>query len=203
MKLYYAPGTCAIACWIALKWAGADFKTVKANYASDEFRRINPLAMVPALDLNGSRAMTQSDAILSYIAERYPSANLGPDDDIMGRFEFSETMSFLTGDFHPAFWPFFTPQRFTTDGNAAAIDKVRQASHARIDRVMVHLDRLIGDSDHVYRNRRTVADAYAYVMVRWAGRLPKTWEDYPNIARFYVRMEQDPVVVEVLRLSAA
>jgi glutathione S-transferase len=203
MKLYYAPGTCAVACWIALQWAGADFEVARADYASAEFKRVNPLAMVPALDIGGPRVMTQVDAILGYIAERYPEAGLGADDDILGRFEFSETMSFLTGDFHPAFWPFFTAQRFTTDKAPDALDKVRSASHARIDRVMQHLDQMIGDSEHVYRDRRTVADAYAYVMTRWTARLPKTWRDYPHVARFYSRMEQDPVVEEVVRLSAA
>lgn len=203
MKLYYAPGTCAVACWISLKWAGAEFEAVKADYASAEFKRVNPLAMVPALDIGGPRAMTQADAILAYIAERYPDASLGADDDIIGRFEFSETMSFLTGDFHPAFWPFFTPQRYTTDRDPDALEKVRTASHARIDRVMQHLDRVIGESEHLYRDRRTVADAYAYVMARWTARLPKTWRDYPNVARFFSRMEADADVSEVLNLSTA
>lgn len=201
MKLYYAPGTCAVACWIALKWAGADFEAVRANYASEEFRRINPLAAVPALDIGGSRAMTQADAILTYIAERYPAAGLGPDGDALGRFEFSETMSFLTGDFHPAFWPFFTPQRYTIDTAQPALDDVRTASHARIDRVMTHLEQLIGDGSHVYRDRRSVADCYAYVMARWTSKLPKSWKAYPNVGRLFGYMEQDPEAQEVLRLS--
>lgn len=203
MKLYYAPGTCAVACWIALEWAGADFEVERADYASEAFQRVNPLAMVPALDMGGPRAMTQSDAILTYIAESHPHARLGPDDEPQGRFEFGETMAFLTGDFHPAFWPFFTPQRFTADHSPQALDHVRAASHGRIDRVMQHLDRLIGPSSRVYRDRRSVADAYAYVMVRWTGKLQKTWKAYPSIARFYTQMEQDPTVQDVLRRSAA
>lgn len=202
MKLYYAPGTCAVACWIALEWADATFEVVRADYASEEFQRINPLAMVPAFDAGGPRAMTQADAILAYIGESYPAARLGPDEDIQGRFEFGETMAFLTGDFHPAFWPFFSPQRFTTDPAPEALDKVRLASHARIDRAMQHLDRLIGPGSHVYRDRRTVADAYAYVMARWANKLPKTPKDYPNIARFFARIEQDRTAQEVLRRSS-
>ena len=43
MKLYYAPGTCALACWIALEWAGADYEAVRADYKSEEYQRINPL----------------------------------------------------------------------------------------------------------------------------------------------------------------
>ena len=72
MKLYYAPGTCALACWISLEWAGADYEVERVDPASDAYRRINPLGMVPALDVGASRPMTQADAILQYVAERYP-----------------------------------------------------------------------------------------------------------------------------------
>ena len=50
MKLYYAPGTCAVACWIALEWAGADYEVEKVQLGTDEYRKINPLGAVPALD---------------------------------------------------------------------------------------------------------------------------------------------------------
>lgn len=203
MKLYYAPGTCALAPWIALRWAGADFEPVKVDYASAEFKRVNPLAQVPALDLGGPRAMTQADAILTYIAETHPAAQLGADDDTMGRFEFSETMSFLTGDFHPAFWPLFGPQRFTADPSQQALDQVRKAAEPRVDRVMEYLDNLTGPDGHVYRDRRTVADAYAFVMARWSAKVPKTWKDYPNVVRLFDWMNEDADVQEVLRLSAA
>lgn len=203
MKLYYAPGTCALAPWIALRWANADFEAVKVDYASAEFKRVNPLAQVPALDLGGPRAMTQADAILGHIAETHPDARLGPDDDAMGRFEFAETMAFLTGDFHPAFWPLFGPQRFTADHSQESLDQVKKAAEARVDRVMAHLDNLIGADGHVYRDRRTVADAYAFVMARWSAKVPKTWKDYPNVVRLFDWMNADPDVAEVLRQSAA
>lgn len=199
LKLYYAPGTCALACWISLEWAGADYEVEKAHLASENFRKINPLGMVPALDIGGSRAMTQSDAILQYIAERFPQAHLGAEDDIDSRFEFNETMAFLTGDFHPAFWPFFTPQRFTTDDN---LEAVRQASHARVERVLSHLDNIIGDSNHVYANRRSVADAYAYIMASWSSRFPKSWKDFPNLANFMQLMMNDEAVKKVKKLSS-
>lgn len=201
MKLYYTPGTCSVACWIALEWAGAEFDVAKADYGSAEFRRVNPLAMVPALEIGGPRAMTQAGAVLTFIADRYPAAGLGPDNDEWGRFEFGETLSFLTGDFHPAFWPFFVPQRYTTDTSPQALDKIRNASLARIERVMIHLDDMIGNASHLYRGRRSVADAYAFVMARWTAKLPRTFRDYPNVRRFMEAMEQDAAVSRVLRLS--
>ena len=39
MKLYYAPNTCALACWICLEWAGAEYEAVRADYSSEEDRK--------------------------------------------------------------------------------------------------------------------------------------------------------------------
>ena len=204
MKLYYAPGTCALACWIGLEWAGADYQVAKADPHSADFKRINPLAQVPALDMGEDRARTQAGAILEWIASNWPAADLGPgagaDDE--ARFRYHEIMAFLTGDFHPAFWPWFVPKRYTTDPSDAAKSAARAAAVPRIDRVMTYLDGLIGDTDHVFGDKRTVADAYAYVMARWTGRLEKTWRDYPNVARFMTVMEEDPSVQKVLAGSA-
>lgn len=65
MKLYYAPGTCALACWIALAWASADFETQKVDPHEDSYKKINPLGVVPALAIDESdKILTQANAIL-------------------------------------------------------------------------------------------------------------------------------------------
>lgn len=203
MKLYYAPGTCALACWIALEWANGDYEAVRADYASEEYKRVNPLGAVPALDIGGKRAFTQAAAILQYIAGRYPQAGLGASEGLENALEMNETLSFLASDLHPAFWPFFFPQRYTTATDEASLTAAKEASYARVDRAMQHLDKLIGDTGHVYQGRRSIADAYAFVMVRWTDMLPKTWREYPNIAAFMKRMEQDEAVQRVLAQQAA
>ena len=202
MKLYFAPGTCALACWIALEWAGAEYEVEKVDPGSDSYRKINPLGMVPALAIGGARAMTQADAILHYVIDRHPERDLGADAGVEAHFEFNEVMSFLTGDFHPAFWPFFRPQRFTTSEDEASIEAVRAATQPRVDRVLTYLDGQIGGTGHVYRAKRTVADAYAFVMTRWSQRFPKTWRDYPNVAGFMQAMETDAAVMQVLERSS-
>jgi len=203
MKLYYAPGTCALACWIALEWANADYEVQKVDYADPAYKKINPLGMVPALDIGGSRAMTQANAILQYIADSHPAAQLGAEDGLEAQFEFNETMAFLTGDFHPAYWPMFSPNRYTSDKTPAAHNAVREAAYARIDRVMAFLDGLIGERGHVYREKRTVADAYAFVMARWSVKTPKPYSEYPHLAAFMQRMSEDEAVKRVLAASNA
>ena len=146
----------------------------KVDYADPAYKKINPLGMVPALDIDGSRAMTQANAILQYIA-----------------------------DSHPAYWPMFSLRRYTTDKTPAAHDAVREAAYAHIDRVMTFLDDLIGASGHVYRDRRSVADAYAYVMARWSVKTPKPYSAYPHLAAFMTRMGEDEAVKRVLAASNA
>lgn len=203
MKLYYAPNTCALACWICLEWAGAEYEAVRADYCSEEYRRINPLAAVPALDIGGPRAMTQAAALLQYIAARYPQADMGANAGLENALEMHETLSFLASDLHPAFWPFFTPRRYTVQTDEAACAAVREAAHKLIDRAMNHLDALIAHGGgHVYQGKRSVADAYAFVMVRWTEKLPKTWRDYPHVAAFMQRMLQDAAVQRVLKAQS-
>ena len=203
MKLYYAPGTCALACWIALEWANADYEVQKVDYADPEYKKINPLGMVPALDTGGSRAMTQANAILQYIADSHPAAQLGAEDGLEAQFEFNETMAFLTGDFHPAYWPMFSPNRYTSDKTPAAHTAAREAAYTRIDRVMAFLDGLIGERGHVYRGKRSVADAYAFVMARWSVKTPKPYSEYPHLAAFMQCMNEDEAVKRVLAASNA
>lgn len=201
MKLYYAPGTCALACWISLEWSYIDYTVEKVKLGSPEYLKINPLGMVPALDIPNYKILTQANTILQYIAEYNKDNDLGADEGINATAEFNEIMAFLTGDFHPAFWPMFMPNRYTLSKNGEELEKVSQAAFIRIDKVMTFLDGLIGDTNHVYKNKKTVADAYAYVMARWTVKIPKPWTEYPNIARFMKNMEKDEAVQKVLELS--
>ncbi|MXV45132.1 glutathione S-transferase [Saccharibacter sp. 17.LH.SD] len=205
MKLYYAPGTCALACWIALEWAGLEHEVEKVDPHAESYLKINPLGLVPALDIGAQRPYTQADAILQYVAHLAPAAKLGAVSDKEGVLEFTETMSFLTGDFHPAFWPYFAPQRFTTETSSSGISAVKESAYARVARVLEHLNNLIETSGglHVYRGRRSVADAYAYIMTRWSTPMPGTasWKNYKTLSQFMDTMSKDSSVHKVLKAS--
>ena len=194
MLLYYAPGTCALAPHIALEWAGASYEVEKVDLRSEAYRAINPLGMVPAMTDRNSRLLTQADAILKYIVHRFPEADLGAGEGEMAEFNLNEALAFLTGDVHPAFWPFFAPQRFTTQTDKESLDAVKTSSYARIDRVMAHLDGMLAGQVNVVNQKRTVADPYAFAMCRWTQNIPRPWTHYPAIASFMNRMAADPGV---------
>ena len=82
LKLYYAPGTCALASHIALEEAGASYEAIRLNFKSEDqkkpgYLKINPKARVPAL-VTDRGVLTETPALLVYIAQSFPAARLAP-----------------------------------------------------------------------------------------------------------------------------
>lgn len=92
MKLFFAPQTRSItALWMLLE-AGAPYEIVRVNirapgHPSAEFRQVNPMGKVPALQDDGL-GFGETSAILLYIADKFPQAKLAPlpTDPNRGRF---------------------------------------------------------------------------------------------------------------------
>ncbi|MEE3301072.1 MAG: glutathione S-transferase N-terminal domain-containing protein, partial [Pseudomonadota bacterium] len=85
MIFYYAPKTVSLASHIALEEASAKYEPKKLDFfateqRSDEYLQINPKGRVPALDI-GEGIISETPAILTYIAQTFPSANLAPLND--------------------------------------------------------------------------------------------------------------------------
>ena len=93
-KLYYAPGTCARASHIALEEAGASYTAERLDFKNSQqttpqYLAINPKGRVPAL-VTDRGTLTETPAILAYIAQSFPQAGLVPDDP----FAFAQAQSF-------------------------------------------------------------------------------------------------------------
>ena len=85
-KLYYTPGTCALASHITLAEAGAGYTTeridIKTNQQnSAEYLAINPKGRVQAL-VTDRGTLTETPAMLAFIAQSFPEAKLAPFDDL-------------------------------------------------------------------------------------------------------------------------
>jgi glutathione S-transferase len=84
LKLFYSPGACSLASHIALEEAGAAYEAVRIETATGEQRKpeylaINPKGRVPALATERG-VLTETVAILAYIAQSFPDARLLPSD---------------------------------------------------------------------------------------------------------------------------
>lgn len=95
LKLYSTPGTCSQASHIALEEAGADYQAESIDFGkrqqrSPEFLRVNPKGRVPAL-VTDRGILTESPAILAYIAQSFPASPIGAPSDA---FDFARIQSF-------------------------------------------------------------------------------------------------------------
>src|SRR5687768_3444923 len=94
LKLYFAPNSCALASHIALIDAGADHEAIFVNFKNEEQRKaeylaVNPKARVPAL-ITPHGVLTETPAILAFIAQSFPQAKLAPTDP----YDFAQAQAF-------------------------------------------------------------------------------------------------------------
>lgn len=95
MILYYAPHTIALASHIALEQSGADYQARRLDFPRGEHRsadylQVNAKGRVPAL-VTDRGVLTETPAILAYIAQSFPRSALAPLDD---PFRFAEAQAF-------------------------------------------------------------------------------------------------------------
>ena len=196
MKLYYFPGSCALAPHIVLEWLGAEFEPVRIVKGDPEYLKINPLGVVPAIEYEG-RLYTQADAILHWLSASNPDTNLAGDGTPDSEYEINTWMAFLTGDLHPAFFPFFNGHRYTVDPDG--VDDVKAAGQALVAKYYDHLEAHLEGREFIVGDRRSIVDAYAIPMLRWGRLLSKPLKEYPNLNAYLERWEQDEGVRRAMK----
>ncbi|HEY9621931.1 MAG TPA: glutathione S-transferase N-terminal domain-containing protein [Crinalium sp.] len=200
MKLFYMPGACSLAPHIVLEWIGQPFelgRIERGKTREPEFLAVNPAGKVPALIEDDGRVLTEAEAILLYLAEKFPEYDLGANPTPEARYEMHKWMSYLTGDVHPAFYPYFLPQRYIADEHQ--YHAIREAAYKQIDACFQLLDRHMSDRTYMVEEHRTVLDPYLFVFCRWGKSLQKPFTDYPNLHRFLLQMAEDEGVQRAMQ----
>lgn len=201
--LYFSPGACSLAPHIVLEWIGAPYEAVRVQFGSPELLAVNPSGAVPALREDDGWLLTQAGAILEYLAAKHPEAGLGGSDDLRERAKLFQWSSFFTSDMHAAFWPVFSPQRFTTDESDAAKTKVKEAGYLGVRKQLGLLNTHLEGREWILDGGRSIIDAYAFPMIRWAiGVVPGGIADFPNVQALFDRLSADPAVQKVLDREA-
>lgn len=103
MRLFYAPSTISVAAAIALEESGLPYEPVRVDFASaeqtkPEYHKINPKGRVPALDVGGE-ILTETGAILDFIAAKAPDKALVPADPLKAA-RMREVMYYLASTMH-------------------------------------------------------------------------------------------------------
>ena len=199
LTLYYATGSCALASHIALEEAGAPYKAERLVLKNNEQRKpeylkINPKGRVPAL-VTDHGILTETPAILAYIAQSFPAAKLIPADP----WTFAQVQSFnsyLCSTVHVAHAHGGRGTRWADDPVALEAMKKKVTQNmadcfALIEREMVRGPWVLGDT-------YSIADPYLYTISGWLKADSVDVAQFPKVAAHRAKMEARPAVQRVL-----
>jgi glutathione S-transferase len=204
LKLYYHTGACSLAAHIVLVWTGEPYEISSVQFGDPEYLKINPAGAVPALDTGEGWILTQDAAILRYLARRFPKADLAGGESLRDQAEIDRWASFITGDLHPAFFPLFSPQRYTTSKDDAAHSAVRAAASEIVKKRLALVERHLTGRELFLGSKRSIIDAYIFPMENWAEKmLPEGLSPYPAIKAHHQRVGADAGVKRALQEEGA
>lgn len=190
MKLFYMPGASALADHIVLEWSGQPYETVRMDRRSiktPEYLALNPTGTVPLL-VHGDFTLTENVAILGYLADLHPQLQLAGDGSPRARAEVIRWLGFLNSDVHKAFRPIFFPERYLPDDGQAARLAATARSHVR--EYLARLDAQLAGRAWL-TGQRSIADAYHFVMLRWAIGTKVGLHGFDHLTAFVRRMHAD------------
>jgi glutathione S-transferase len=195
MKLYYAPGACSLSPHIALLEAGLPYDLVKVDLRAkklengDDFLKVNPKGQVPALALDSGELVTEGPVILQMIADKVPAKNLAPARDTAERYKLLEWLNYITGELHKNIGPLFNP---------LLSDEPKGVFKDRAMGKFKYVDSQLAGREYLMSKQFTVADAYLYVMLRWAEGMKFDLSGLNNLMAYKDRVGARPKVQEAL-----
>ncbi|CAB3822601.1 glutathione binding-like protein [Achromobacter animicus] len=199
MKLYYMPGACSLASHIVLEWIGKPYETHKLSREAlkePEFLRINPMGAVPALT-DGDWTLTQNVSILEYLAEQAPESTLLGDGSARSRAEVRRWVGFINSDVHKTFSLLFGAQRYLKDEGAQK--ELAASASALLTKLFAQLDTQLAGKQYLAGAAPSVADAYLYVVLRWAHAKEVNLTGLSNLSAFFERMQANAGVKAALQ----
>ncbi len=192
MKLYEFGPTRSLRVRWTLQELNVPFEAITVNMMKGEHRQpaflaVNPAGKLPVL-VDGDLVLTESMAICTYLAEKYPEKGLIP-SDISRRAEFHKWIMFTATELEQPLW------RIARNTNLYPEEK-RQPSD--VDRagddfkpMAEVLDGHLADREFVVGDSATVADfALAYTL-DWANEATLLG-DFPRLQSYMTRMYERP-----------
>ncbi len=204
LTLYTAPGTCALASHIALEQAGADYQIRQVDFKnaqqrSPEYLKLNPRGRVPAL-VTEHGVLTETPAILLYIAQRYPQANLAPLDDPWALAQLNSFCSYLCSTVHVSHAHGRRGARWADD--PAAIEAMKAKVPQTVGDGFAMIETEFFKGPWVMGERYSIADAYLYTLATWMESDGVDPARFPKVTEHRSRMAALAAVQKVLAAEA-
>ncbi|WP_375595930.1 glutathione S-transferase family protein [Algihabitans albus] len=200
MQFFYTPDTCALASLICLIEAEAPFELCRIDFASEQqkseaYLRINPKARVPALKV-GSEVLTETPAILAYIAQAFPEAALAP-SDALAFAQVQAFNSYLCSTLHVAHAHRMRGYRWADDHSA--IEAMKAKVPQSVAACYTYIEQAVFEGPFVFGDAFTIADPYLFTIAQWMESDGVDPAGFPKLAAHRDRLRQRPSVVRALQ----
>ena len=198
MKLYYAPQACSLAPHIVLRELDLPFELIRVDNHTKrtangaDFLAINPKGYVAALQLDNGDVVTEGPAILQYLADLRPEANLAPVNGTFERVRLQEWLNFVSTEIHGGLgWLF----------NAQFPEEVKALIKEKLFKRFAVLCQTLERQDYLLADGFSVADAYLFTVLRWAPLFAIDLDEWPALVRFQARVDLRPAVQAALAVE--
>jgi glutathione S-transferase len=200
LKFFFAPATCALASRIALEEAGACYEPIRIDFKSGEQRKpeylkVNSKGRVPAL-VTERGVLTETPAILLYVAQSFPAAQLAPLDDPFALAQAQAFNSYLCSTVHVAHAHRMRGHRWVDDEAAIAAMKKKVPQSVGDCFALIEREMLAGP--WVMGERYTMCDPYLFTLAQWLEGDGVDRMRFPKLAEHTRRITERPAVRNAL-----
>jgi glutathione S-transferase len=204
LTFYFAPNTCALATHIALEDAGADYVAKRIDFAKAEQRSpaylaINPKARVPVL-ATPRGVITETPALLVYIAQNHRQAELAPLDDPFAFAELQAFANYLASTVHVAHAHRVRGARWADEPDS--LEDMKRKTPDNVRACFELIERHLFRGPWAMGERYSVIDPYLFTLAGWLEGDSVDIAEFPAIADHHRRMADRASVKQALAAEA-
>jgi glutathione S-transferase len=201
LQLYFYPMACSLASRIALMEAGIEARYRLAHIWNkkvldddSDFLVVSSKGAVPVLVLENGERLTETAAVLQYIADLRPETKLAPSPRDPDRYRLQEWLSFIGTEIHKAF--LFPTFWYKDDASkASARERIGQS----VSVVAAHL----ANREYLIGDRFTVADAHLVWALLLLGHARVDLAPWPQLVAYRDRIQARPQVKAAIGIEMA
>lgn len=202
LRLYYAAHTCSLATHIVLEEVGADYSTVRIDFAKEqqkaaEFLEINPKARVPAL-VTDRGILTETPAMLVYVAQSFPASRLAPMDDPFVFAQIQSFNSYLCSHLHVAHAHRMRGHRWVDAADKASIAAMQRKVPESVGGAFALIEREMLKGPWVMGEHYTICDPYLFTLAQWLEADGVDPARLPRVVDHRRRMSERPTVKKAI-----
>lgn len=201
-KLYWTAGSAAMAPHAVLQELGVRYELIELDLGRGQqndpaYLKLNPNARVPTLVMEDGRAIYESAAICTYLADRHADKGLAPAIDDPARGPYLQWLHYMSNTLQPAYLRYYYPERHIS--NAAHAGEVADKAREELPVIWSRIDQAISAGPYMLGAAFSACDLYLLMLSTWQDPLPGLYDRFGNVKACVDRLMPRPAVLDIMR----